>query len=126
MSKRSVVLDFDGVIHSYTTKFKFPWIISDPPVEGAMKFIHEASKQFTVKIFSTRSANEKGLKAMYNYIEKYGIAECGEDFKKTMKKIKFPTGHKPSATLFIDDRGYQFNGKFPSLDYIENFKTWNK
>jgi hypothetical protein len=125
-TKKSIVLDFDGVIHSYTTKFRFPWIIPDPPVKGAMRFIHNAIQQFTVKVFSVRSANERGLKAMYNYIEKHGVAECGEDFKKTIKKVKFPVGRKPEATLFIDDRGFQFDGSFPSLEYINDFKPWNK
>lgn len=115
MGRKSIVLDFDGVIHSYTTKFRYPWIIPDPPVKGAMEFIHEAAQKFTIKIFSTRSSNERGLKAMQKYIEESGVAECGEDFKKTMKKIKFPTDRKPSATLYVDDRGYQFNGKFPPI-----------
>ena len=70
MAKKSIVLDFDGVLHSYTSKFKFPWIISDPPVPGAMQFIHDISKEFSVSIYSTRSFNEKGLKAMQTWIEK--------------------------------------------------------
>ena len=32
--KKTVVFDFDGVIHSYTSGWKGATIIPDPPVEG--------------------------------------------------------------------------------------------
>jgi hypothetical protein len=124
--KKSIVLDFDGVLHSYTSKFRFPWIIPDPPVDGAMQFLQEAVKTLTVRIFSTRSSNERGLKAMQDWILRWGVEQCGEDFKATFKKLKFPNGGKPQGHLYIDDRGLQFNGTFPSIEYIENFKPWNK
>jgi len=126
MAKKSIVLDFDGVLHSYTSKFRFPWVIPDPPVPGAMKFLQETAKHFTVRIYSTRSFNEKGLKAMEEWIKKHGVDELGEDFLKTFKQIKFPTSGKPKGHLYIDDRGYYFNGTFPTIEFLENFKPWNK
>ena len=126
MAKRKIVVDFDGVIHSYESKFKFPWVIPDPPVKGAFKFLVEMAEKFTVAIYSTRSSNEKGLKAMQNWIFKNGTEEIGEEFEKTFKKLKFPNKGKPAATLYIDDRGYHFDGKFPTVEFIESFKPWNK
>jgi hypothetical protein len=40
-------------------------------------------------------------------------------------RLLFPL-HKPKATLYIDDRGWQFNGTFPTLDEIEVFLPWNR
>ncbi len=49
MSKRySVAVDFDGVLHSYTT----PWVnahtIPDPPVEGAIAWLYAIGQRFDV------------------------------------------------------------------------------
>jgi len=126
MAKKSLVLDFDGVLHSYTSKFRFPWIILDPPVPGAMKFLQEMVEHFTVRIYSTRSFNEKGLAAMKRWILNNGVEELGDEFKKTFKKIKFPEKGKPQGHLYIDDRGYHFDGKFPTKEFLEGFKPWNK
>lgn len=126
--RKAVVLDFDGVIHSYTTKFKFPFVIPDPPVPGAMEWIHEHADKLIIRILSTRNSNEKGLAAMKKWILEWGIKKCGNDFNKTFKKLKFvdPTKGKPKAQLYIDDRGFHFKGEFPTLEFIEGFKAWNK
>jgi len=126
MAKKSIVLDFDGVLHSYTSKYRFPWVIPDPPVDGAMQFLQEAARKFTVRIYSTRSSNEQGLIAMKNWILRWGMEQCGPEFSATFNQLKFPNGGKPQGHLYIDDRGFQFDGKFPSIEYIENFKPWNK
>ena len=39
MSKPILCLDFDGVIHSYSSGWKGAAVIPDPPVDGAMRFI---------------------------------------------------------------------------------------
>lgn len=126
MAKKSIILDFDGVLHSYTTKFRFPWIIPDPPVPGAMKFLQEMVAHFTVRIYSTRSFNSRGLAAMKKWIKEKGIEECGEEFKEAFKKLKFPEKGKPTGHLYIDDRGFHFEGDWPSAEFIENFKPWNR
>jgi hypothetical protein len=126
--KKAVVLDFDGVIHSYTSKFKFPFVIPDPPVNGAMEWLHENANKLTIRILSTRNSNERGLEAMKKWILKWGLEKCGPDFEKSFKRLKFvdPTKGKPKAQLYIDDRGFHFKGTFPTLEFIEGFKAWNK
>jgi hypothetical protein len=42
-----------------------------------------------------------------------------------VNKVKWPT-EKPPAHMSIDDRGFQFNGEFPEMSDILNFKPWNK
>ena len=36
---RTVLVDFDGVIHSYTSPFTTPDEIKDPPVPGAFEWL---------------------------------------------------------------------------------------
>jgi len=42
MSKPILCLDFDGVIHSYSSGWKGADVIPDPPVPGAFDFIRRA------------------------------------------------------------------------------------
>lgn len=39
MAKKTVIFDFDGVIHSYTSGWRGENIIPDPPVSGIKKVI---------------------------------------------------------------------------------------
>ena len=53
--KKTLCLDFDGVVHSYTSGWKGALTIPDPPVAGALRFIIEADQHFKVAIFSSRA-----------------------------------------------------------------------
>jgi hypothetical protein len=44
---------------------------------------------------------------------------------KALAELEFPT-QKPPAHLTIDDRGFRFDGLFPTLQYMSAFKPWNK
>jgi hypothetical protein len=43
--------------------------------------------------------------------------------EKTVNKISI-SATKPLAFLFIDDRSWKFNGKFPRIDDLLTFKAW--
>ncbi len=117
MAKKSVGIDFDGVIHSYTSGWTGYSYIKDPPVEGAFNMLNAYLEHFTVYIFSSRSVGgDIGINGMKKWFEKHGFDH---------DKLKFST-KKPQCTLYIDDRGYQFEGTFPSVEYIQDFKPWNK
>ena len=116
---RTICVDFDGVLNSYTSGFKGPDVLPDPPVDGAIEFLKKASKAFKVVILSTRAENEKAITAMRTWLKKYGLPE-GE-----ANAIKI-TDKKPKATLYIDDRGWQFQGYFPDIEYIVNYQPWHK
>lgn len=119
-------LDFDGVIHSYTSGWKGADIISDPPVPGAALFIAIAVRSFEVHIFSSRSGQEGGVEAMKEYVG-FILAEelPRREAAETFDAIKWPT-EKPPATISIDDRAIQFTGEWPEIDALINFKPWNK
>jgi len=122
----SVCVDFDGVIHSYTSGWKGPCIISDPPVEGAFewlemmtKYADNKNRMFHVNIYSSRSKYDGAVEAMQEWFKKHGLPE------KTLAALDFPT-QKPAANLTIDDRAFCFKGTFPQPDWIFGFKSWNK
>jgi hypothetical protein len=108
------------VIHSYKSGWKGESIIPDPPVPGALAFMKDALPHFRVVIFSSRSSSPGGILAMKQYIERY----CRESWHVPWwLGIEFPT-NKPSAFVTIDDRAITFNGIFPAVHELVNFKTW--
>jgi len=117
---KRICIDFDGVIHSHISPWKGPEIIEDPPVPGAFFAIETYLKAgFRVAIFSCRSSKDGGVRAMMNWFYQHGISAAMVDH------LEFPC-HKPAAEIYIDDRGFHFEGSFPSVEWIQAFKTWNR
>ena len=114
--KKTVVFDFDGVVHSYTSGWQNECTIPDPPVDGIKEAIAEIREAgYIVVIVSTRCAYAKGKLAIMNWLEKYGI------------KVDGIVEHKPPAVVYIDDRAICFDGDSKSLlSKIKKFKPWNK
>lgn len=119
MSRKKILcLDFDGVLHSYTSGWKGADVIPDPPVPGAIKFLIHATRVFDVCVFSSRSHQEGGIEAMRKWLLLHG----GEDL---VARLRFPTEKSP-AHVSIDDRALTFTGEWPLISEIDDFKPWNK
>jgi hypothetical protein len=117
---KRICIDFDGVIHSCTSPWEAPEIIPDPPVPGAFDYIEEYLRAgYRVAVFSSRSSKREGQRAMYEWFMAHGMPP------QTLEYLEFPN-HKPAAEIYIDDRGFCFRGIFPSVDFVNNFKPWNK
>ena len=131
MNKPILCLDFDGVIHSYVSGWRGATIIPDQPVPGAIQFLVEAQEHFKVMIYSSRSGQEGGIKAMKTWLEVCalevrGMATPTGEHPGTvdwLDNIGWPT-NKPAAFLSIDDRCLLFTGKFPDPDILVEFKPW--
>lgn len=112
--KQTVVFDFDGVIHSYTSGWQGESIIPDAPVDGikeAIDAIRECG--YEVVVLSTRCATNEGFKAVCDYLHENNIyvdRVCKE---------------KPPAIVYIDDRAICFDGNPTTLlSKIQSFKPW--
>lgn len=124
--KPILCLDFDGVIHSYASGWKGADVIPDPPVAGAFQFIVDASAHFDVQVFSSRSHQPGGIEAMREWFKKWDETP-GPHATVTCASlcVSFPD-HKPSAMISIDDRALSFDGTWPRIDDLRQFKPWNK
>ena len=119
-TKKTLCVDFDGVIHSYVSGWQGADVVSDPPVKGALSWLHEMLCQgFDVCVYSSRSKEPGGVEAMRAWLEAHGLPTS------TLDALRFPT-EKPAAYLTIDDRAFRFEGDFPSAEWINRFKPWNK
>lgn len=123
MNKPILCLDFDGVIHSYTSGWKGADIVSDPPVEGAIKFIDEALNHFRVAIYSSRSGHPDGVYAMRKWLRGHWLEADLVGDREML--IEWPK-EKPSAFITLDDRALTFDGTWPDIETLKAFKPWNK
>lgn len=133
---KTIIIDFDGVIHSYVSKWTKASEVNDLPVPGAMGALVELSCHFKVAIISSRSHQVGGIEAMRSYIRRHLVSSF-EDYPCDAKpelmaaniinRLEFPL-HKPAATVTIDDRALQFDGDWSKItpERITNFKPWNK
>ena len=137
MTEKPILLvDFDGVIHSYTSGWKGARIIPDPPVPGAITFLLYAMRYFQVCVYSSRSNQWGGRRAMKNWLfvqianhvgkgKTSGSLILVDPIKDLLSLISFPK-KKPAAFLTIDDRAMRFTGTWPDPRDLLNFKPWNK
>ena len=110
MYKKSILIDLDGVLNTYTGNFDENVI---PPIKkGALEFIKNLSIDYKIKIFTTRNrllASE--------WVINNGLKDCINDI----------TNVKEPSYLLIDDRCIQFDGDYKKLQsQIESFNVWYK
>ena len=116
----TIALDFDGVLHHYLNGWLGETVL-EMPTPDASSFCKKLKELgHSLIIFSTRATTDKGKKAIEDWLLLWDFPD----------KIKV-TAVKPKAKLYIDDRGFRFDGKFDKvLDYIENenptLEPWNR
>ena len=111
---KTIVLDFDGVIHSYKSGWKGIENIPDAPVDGIKEAISNIRKSgYEVVVVSTRCETNAGMRAINKYLLDNDIVVdriCRE---------------KPPALVYIDDRAICFDGNSETLlDKINTFSPW--
>ncbi len=128
MTKPILCLDFDGVIHSYTSGWQGAEVVADPPVPGALAFLVAATAHFDVCVYSSRSGQFGGVYAMQEWLKKhYATVDDADPVfinEFVCFKLKWPQT-KPPAKITIDDRALTFTGEWPDMGTLLNFKPWN-
>lgn len=113
---QTVVFDFDGVIHKYSSGFKGITVIPDGLVDGIKEAIEEIRNAgYEVVVVSSRCRYGKGLVAVKSFLSVNGIVVDGV------------SDTKPPAIAYIDDRAIFFDGNSAGLlEKIQNLKPWYK
>ena len=77
MNKPILCVDFDGVIHSYTSGWKGADVITDVPVKGALRWLWKATEWFDIHVYSARSKEFRGREAMRAWMLEHSRSEFG-------------------------------------------------
>jgi hypothetical protein len=109
----TVAVDFDGVIHSYVSGWQGGTVIPDPPVPGAIEWMTEVASVYELVVLTTRAREPGGAEAV-----KLWLAQNGLPFPVLV------TAEKPMAVFYLDDRGWRFRGRFPTLMTIRRAQPW--
>ena len=128
MRRPTICVDFDGVIHSYSSGWKGIANIPDRPMPGAIAWLKEVldcpdsicsmalPSKVEIVIYSSRSRSWQGRRAMKKWFARY----MGREY---LEVLRFPR-KKPAAFLTIDDRAFCFRGRFPTVDEMVAFVPW--
>lgn len=110
MFKKTILVDLDGVLNTYSGEYDENYI---PPIkDGAYDFIKKLSESFKVVLFTTRNS----LLA-----SKWVIENKLDEFIENVTNIKEP------SFLIIDDRCINFDGNYENLkNKIKDFNVWYK
>ncbi|MDR1979045.1 MAG: hypothetical protein LBQ42_09970 [Synergistaceae bacterium] len=112
MSKKTVIFDFDGVIHSYVSGWKGMNVIPDAPNPDVVEAIRVLRTEgYKVVVVSTRCILPTGIAAIVKYLDEHGIV------------VDLVTAHKPPAIVTIDDRAIQFIPGLDIVSAVKNFKV---
>jgi adenylylsulfate kinase len=105
--KKTLAIDFDGVIHRYSKGFKGVDNIYDIPMEGTYEALTELKNRgYILKILSSRPKE---------FILKWLKENDLDGFITEVSNHKFP------ASLYIDDRGFNFKNWSQCLTNIRTY-----
>ena len=112
--KRTIAVDFDGVIHRYSRGWS-GGSIYDPPIQRAREALARIHAGYKVVIFTTRvnpdmSGSEQQMDAVLGWLDKQGF-RVGEHFDEV-------THVKPPALAYVDDRAIRFTDWDSTLDEL--------
>ena len=113
--KKTIVFDFDGVIHRYSKGWQ-DGSIYDEPVDGIKEVISKLHNEYNIVIVSSRCKEQKSKEEMIRWLDKYNIEY------DSLTNIKVP------AIVYIDDRAITFNPKNIKtlINDIKTFEPWQK
>lgn len=121
MKKKTIVFDFDGVIHKGYNGWKDGSIYGEIDIE-ILKYIKELMNNYYVVISSNRPAIQ-----IVEYLTDLDTGIEFEVFKKDLNENMYwnkdnvvgVTNEKAVGILYIDDRGYRYNNLEDLREFIK-------
>lgn len=111
-SKKTIAIDFDGVIHDDHLGFN-DGTIYGLPIDNALTSIKKLSEKYKLIIYTCK-ANPKrplinsktGIDLIWNWLDQHKISNFIDDV----------IWGKPNAAIYIDDKGYRFQNWHQTLN----------
>ena len=123
--KKTIVFDFDGVIHTKYEGWKDGSIYGEIDNE-LLEYIYQLQKEYYIVISSNRPA-EQIVNFMNKFCDTWYINLSFEVFNKDMEDNLYwekddvigVTNQKAVGVIYIDDRGYRYHGVRDLMEYVE-------
>lgn len=123
----TVAVDFDGVLHSYTTPWRGAHVIPDEPVPGAIEWLHRTVQKFDVVILTTRGRWPWGRWAIRRWLKRHAGGLWYETMGARGIEDVTVSAIKTAALIYLDDRAVRFDGRnFPTPSEVHELRPWNK
>ena len=101
MTKKTICIDFDGVIHAYSKGFH-DGTIYDPPSEGAYEALMELDQSYKIVVLTARARTKELEQGVWSWLLTYDLTQF----------IEGVTNVKPAAAAYIDDRAVRYAGEW--------------
>jgi len=126
--RKSVGVDFDGVIHQWDGEWRGHHMIPGEPVEGAIEWLHQLLQTYDVFILTTRGESFRGRFSVRLWLRKNTPDHMWMDVGPSRGLRHIPvTDRKSPALMYVDDRAFRFNGTdFPSANRVRGMRPWWK
>jgi histidinol phosphatase-like enzyme len=112
-TKKTVVFDFDGVIHSYVSGWKGIDAVPDAPNRDVVKAIGALRADgYEIIVVSTRCGDPAGERAVIEYLDRHGVIVDGV------------SATKPPALVYVDDRAVCYRPGMALVETIKSFQPW--
>jgi hypothetical protein len=118
--RKTISIDFDGVIHlaTETEAWVAPSHFAGRANPEALRFIHAALEAgWDVVIHSCRFYDLRAVNAVWNWLIVAAEEELGSVSVHWFHRVQYSLA-KPRARIYIDDRGFRYEGRFPQLEDI--------
>lgn len=120
MKKRTICIDFDGVLHDYSEGFEGKDVFGDmvPNADKGTQLLKK--KGWTIIIYTTRPKTAK----LEKWLKDNGIAY--DYINENPDQPEDSKGGKLISDLYLDDRGMRFNGQWNEwlMEDIASFQPW--
>jgi hypothetical protein len=123
-----ICIDFDGVVHDYKAGWQGGEIYGSL-VPGFFAWAMEASQQFQLTIYSSRSKEPQGIVMMQSWMRNQLIAQLmpPHEIEEFLNILQF-AHEKPAAWITIDDRAICFKGDWTAPELqpaaLMDFLPW--
>lgn len=122
MKKRTICIDFDGVIHDYSGGFQGKDVFGNmiPNADKCTQLLHK--KDWTIIIYTTRPKTAKLEAWLKDHKIAYDYINENPDQPEDSKSGKLV------ADIYLDDRAICFGGRWDGwlMSRIAGFKPWEE
>lgn len=130
--RKSVAVDFDGVIHQWDGEWSGHHVISGEPISGAIEWLYTLLQTYDIFIFTTRAETFRGRMAIRLWLRKHTPDYRWQDWyddkgpTRGLRHIR-ATDRKRRALMYVDDRAFRFTGdNYPSANRVRGMRPWWK